>query len=232
MSDKPKPYPKNVEGDFYVEDGCCMTCMVPEVHAPTLMGFDEANTHCFIAKQPTNEDEVYQAIKATWAAEVQCIRYAGENLQILRRIAEAGVADSCDNKYLIREIKPLLRNHTTFEYPEIQSELEIANQFKEFILRKSTEYLHYKATKITSDKSGVTFALSWYEDNYYSVWFNRIGASDTWHIFHSPDYEKIGSRELSLMIDEWISSNKKLANIKWFTNTGWNKSSEWQETPI
>ena len=47
-----------------------------------------------------------------------------------------------------------------------------------------------------------------------------------------PKYEKIGSRGVSLMIDEWLRSDKKLANIKWYTNTSWNKSFEWQETPI
>src|SRR5215203_5773247 len=107
MSDKPKPYPKNIEGDFYVEDGCCTACMVPEEYAPDLMGFDESNFHCFIAKQPTNENEVYQAIKMAWASELECIRYSGKNPQILRRLAEAGVPDCCDHKYLIQEIKPL-----------------------------------------------------------------------------------------------------------------------------
>jgi hypothetical protein len=232
MSDKHKSYPRNVEGDFYVEDGCCMTCMVPEVYAPTLMGFDESNTHCFVAKQPTNENEVYQAIKATWAAEVQCIRYGGDNPQILRRIAEAGVVDSCDQKHLIQEIKPLLRNHTTFEYPEIQSELEIANQFREFILSQSTEYLHYKVSKIISDKLRAAFSFSWYEENYYSVWFSRFESTKTWHIFHSPDDEKIVSRDISLTIDEWLRSNKTVANIKWYTNTAWNKSFQWQDTPF
>jgi hypothetical protein len=232
MSDKPKPYPKNVEGDFYVEDGCCITCLVPEFYAPTLMGFDETDSHCFVAKQPTNENEVYQVIKATWAAEVQCIRYGGQNPQILRRLAEAELADCCDQKHLIQQIKPLLRNHTTFEYPEIQSELEIANQFREYVLMQSTEYLHYKASKITSNKSGVTFAFSWYEENYYSVWFNRIQLLNTWHIFHSPNDEKIGSRGISVTIDEWLRSNKTVANIKWYTDTAWNKSFEWQETPI
>ena len=232
MSGKTKPYPKNVEGDFYVEDGCCTACMAPESYAPNLMGFDESNSHCFVAKQPTNQSELYQAIKITWAAELQCIRYGGQNPQILRRLAEAGVADSCDQKHLIQGINPLLRNHATFEYPEIQSELEIANQFREFVLNRSTEYLNYKASKITSGKSGVSFAFSWYEDNYYSVWFKRIGASETWHIFHSPDYEKVGSKGISLIINEWLRSNKKVNNIKWFTNTAWTKSFEWQETPF
>ncbi len=233
MSDKPKPYPKNIEGDFYVEDGCCMTCMVTEVHAPNLMGFDETENHCFVAKQPINESEVYQAIKATWAAETDCLRYSGQNLSILRRLAEAGASDSCDHKTLIQGIKPLLRNHVTFECTQIQSELETANQFKEYVLKQNTEYLRYKVSKITSGNLGVTFSFSWYEDNYYPVWFKRIELKDTWHIFHSLEYEELGSRSISLMIDEWLRSNKNFTAIKWLSNRAWNQSlAEWQETPI
>ena len=71
MSNKHKPYPKNVEGDFYVEDGCCTGCMVPEYYASNLMNYDETDFHCFVAKQPTNENETYQLIKAVWASEVE-----------------------------------------------------------------------------------------------------------------------------------------------------------------
>jgi hypothetical protein len=233
MSHKHKPYSKNVEGDFYVEDGCCMTCMVTEIHAPNLMGFDEIENHCFVAKQPTDESEVFQAIKATWAAEVDCLRYRGQNPNILRRLAEAGASDSCDHKTLIQGIKPLLRSHVTFECAQIQSELETANQFKEYILNQNTEYLRYRVSKITSDNSGVTFSFSWYENDYYSVRFKKTELKDTWHIFHSLDYEKIGSRSVSLMIDEWLRNNKKANNIKWYSNTAWNKTlREGQETPF
>jgi hypothetical protein len=143
--------------------------MVTEVCAPDLMGFDETENHCFVAKQPANENEVYQAIKATWSAEFDCLRYSGQNPSILRRLAEAGASDSCDHKTLIQGIKPLLRNHVTFECAQIQSESEIANQFKEYVLNQNTEYLRYRVSRITSDNSGVTFSFSWYEDNYYSV---------------------------------------------------------------
>lgn len=231
MNDTPKPHPRNVEGDFYVEDGCCTACMVPEAYAPDLMGFDETDGHCFIARQPTNEDELYRTIKMTWAAELECIRYRGENPQILRRLAEAGLVSSYDRKHLVQGIEPLFRNHVIFVNPQIQSELEIARQFKKYILSQSDGRL--KVTKIKTDKSGVSFSYSWYEKNYHAVWFNRINFKDTWHIFHSTDYEKAGSKAVSLQIDEWLRTTKEVAHIKWCTNTSWNKSlTEWQDTPL
>ena len=154
MSHKPKSHPKNVEGDFYVEDGCCTGCMVPEYYAPNLVAFDESDFHCFIARQPHDDSELYQAIKVTWASEVECIRYSGKDPQILRRLAEAGVADCCDQKHLIQDIEPLLRNHVTFENSGIKSELVLAEQFKEYVSSRSTEHLRYKVSKISHDKLG------------------------------------------------------------------------------
>jgi hypothetical protein len=243
MSDKPKPHPKNVAGDFYVEDGCCTACLVPEVYAPNLMGYDESDAHCFVAKQPTNEDEVYEALKMTWGAELECIRYKGEDPHILKRLAEVGAADSCDHKHLIQGIKPLFRNHITFHYPQIKSELELADQFKDHILSQNSKYLRYQVTGTKTDKSGVTFSFSWDGDNYYSIWFNQTKLDvwdifnrtglDAWHIFHSPDYEQIGSKSISLTIDEWLRSKNEISDIKWHTNKAWDKALvEWQKTPF
>jgi hypothetical protein len=75
MSDKNKPHPRNAPGDFYVEDGCCTTCDVPFYYAPDLFKYDNTETHCFVSKQPANEAENYQIIKALWASELECIRY-------------------------------------------------------------------------------------------------------------------------------------------------------------
>jgi hypothetical protein len=233
MSHKPKPHPKNVEGDFYVEDGCCTGCMVPEYYAPNLVVFDESDLHCFIAKQPSDDSELYQAIKVTWASEVECIRYSGNNPQILRRLAEAGAADCCDQKHLVQEIKPLLRNHVTFERPKIKSQLELAGQLKEYVSSQSTEHLHYRVSEISRDSLGFTFSFCWFENNYYPVWFNWLETQESWHIFHSIDYEKAGSRAVSLMIDEWLRTDKTVSNIKWYSNAAWdNFLIQWQETPI
>jgi hypothetical protein len=233
MKDKPKPYYKNVSGDFYVEDGCCITCMVPEFYAPDLMSFDESNSHCFVAKQPSNADEIYQAIKATWAAEVECIRYGGSDTEILRRLAEAGLSERCDEQKIIQKIKPLLRNHVVFECAEIKSVNELAQQIKDYILALSNEYIKWKVSRIKTDNLGVTFSFSWYEDKFYSLWFNKIESINTWYIFHSLEYEEIGSRAISLLIDDWIRSNKNSTNVKWLANKNWNKSlTEWQATPF
>ena len=230
MAHVPERHRRNVEGDFYVENGCCLNCMVPHSVAPDLMGYDKIENHCFVAKQPSEKGEVYRAVKAAWSAERNCIRYGGDDPQILRRLAEAGVGNVSDRRHLVAGIQPLLRNHVTFEYREVQSVAELANQFREHILGLSNEYVLYEATAITSDGSGATFAFSWYEKTFYTVRFHRIGATSTWHIFHSPK-KQVGSRGVSVGIDEWLRTIEP-TDIKWYTDAAWEKHRVWQDTPI
>src|SRR5687767_13642106 len=91
------PHPRNVPGPFYIVENCCMTCMVIHGEAPALMGFDEEEHHCFVKQQPASAEEVYRAIRAVWASDVGCLRYGGQNPEILHRLAELGAEDVCDH---------------------------------------------------------------------------------------------------------------------------------------
>ncbi len=41
------PFPKNVPGDFYVEDGCCTSCGMPTTEAPELFAY-APDGHCYV----------------------------------------------------------------------------------------------------------------------------------------------------------------------------------------
>jgi hypothetical protein len=89
-------YPQNSAGDFYVEKNACMTCLMPEVAAPELMGFDQEQGHCYFKKQPTTPEEISHAISAVASSEIQGLRYAGSDPDILRRLVDASAAECCD----------------------------------------------------------------------------------------------------------------------------------------
>lgn len=91
-----KAHPRNAPGDFYVEDGCCITCGVPVEIAPDMFAWADADNHCFVRCQPTRADQVDRMIEAMGSAEVDCIRFRGSDLALARRIAEAGFAECCD----------------------------------------------------------------------------------------------------------------------------------------
>ena len=88
---KYKAVKENVEGDFYVKDGCCTMCGVPHIEAPELFGgFDEkqnaAHKQCFVKKQPETYSELEKMINAIAAQDTGCIRYCGNNEKIIQKI--------------------------------------------------------------------------------------------------------------------------------------------------
>ncbi len=47
-------HPLNVPGDFYVEDGRCVSCLVPFEAVPELLRYEEEASHCYVCQQPRN----------------------------------------------------------------------------------------------------------------------------------------------------------------------------------
>jgi len=93
---RPKSYRLNVLGDFYVEDGCCTFCGVPEVLAPDLFETNTSGEQCYVKKQPQSPDEIRRMIAVIAAQDLGCVRYAGLDTIILREIVRANEASSCD----------------------------------------------------------------------------------------------------------------------------------------
>jgi hypothetical protein len=84
-------YPKNAPGPFFVENGYCISCGVPELEAPDLMGHDEDPSviyHCYFKKQPSTPEEVERAIRAVWISCCGAVQYDGDDPAILQRLAE------------------------------------------------------------------------------------------------------------------------------------------------
>ena len=90
------PHPANVAGDFYVEDGCCITCMVPHGVAPDLMAMSEDENHCYVCKQPATPEELERMFEAFEVQEVDCIRYKGVDRAIQIRLVRASSGNQCD----------------------------------------------------------------------------------------------------------------------------------------
>jgi hypothetical protein len=84
-------YPQNAEGDFYVEKDLCMMCMMPEVEAPELMDFDQEAGNCYFKKQPNTPEELAHAIAAVASSEIQGLRYAGNDPEVLHRLVDAAL---------------------------------------------------------------------------------------------------------------------------------------------
>ncbi|MEX2171924.1 MAG: hypothetical protein WD851_21570 [Pirellulales bacterium] len=98
-TDDPSPHAVNVAGDFYVVDACCTMCGVPFEEAPELFDSVEDErgyTHCFVKKQPANEQEQAHMINAIRYGELRCIRYGGKDQQTLASLAAVDELGVCD----------------------------------------------------------------------------------------------------------------------------------------
>jgi len=91
-----KRHPLNVPGDFYVEDGCCVACLVPFEAVPELLRYDEDASHCYVCQQPRNSQERQLMAEAIGLSEVRCIRYSGKNEQVLNLLSIKGELGQCD----------------------------------------------------------------------------------------------------------------------------------------
>ncbi len=231
MSDKPKPHAKNAPGPFYVVNGCCITCMTPHVQAPTLMGFDDVEKHCFVKQQPKTDDETYRAIRAVWSSEVQCLRYKGNDPEIMQRLVEIGEADACDVPLPTTSV-PILRNHVTFAATFINDLWDVAIAIRDYILSHNSEYKRFKVTHPEREGRVVRFAYSWYEDHYYTLNVGRgEPETDRFLVHHSPIWD-VGSVSVSLEIDDWLRSDPRFSDFRWFTSDVWERAGdEWQERP-
>lgn len=230
MSSKYVPHPRNAPGPFYVVNGCCTACMAPHVEAPSLMGFDEAEGHCFFGRQPADEEELYRAVRAVRSSELQCLRYGGDDAGVLRRLAEIGEADACD-----RTPPPgagtVLRDHVTFTALFAAGARDIAAALREHILGLGSEYIRYKATPLRGDGEGVRFTYSWFEDDYHAL---RVGPAPgevgRWLIRHSPGRGGAGV-SITLMLDDWLRDDARFGSVRWYTAEDWARGGPWRERP-
>lgn len=88
-----EPEPTSAPGDFYVENHCCVTCGVPQVVAPDLVGWVDGDaSHCYWKKQPTTADEMQRAFAIFDGQELSCHRYAGLDPDIQARVG----LEQCD----------------------------------------------------------------------------------------------------------------------------------------
>lgn len=216
-----QPHAENVDGPFYVCEGCCTACDVPFHETPEMFAYDDRN-HCYVKRQPENKSELDRMIRTVLSSELECIRYRGNDKDVLRRFAETGNAYLSDVP--VAGVSRVSRDHVTFDavdpVDQLLSEKDLAMEFQRH-LRKS-EYVDHKFTPLLSDGEKTSFTYAWYEDNYHRVDFHFLG---------SPAGRWLGVSSAAWGLHDWLVAEKRFCNIRWFTKEGWSSSREWQETP-
>lgn len=219
-----KPHKDNAPGPFYVCDGCCTACDVPFVEAPGMFAYDDKN-HCYVNRQPQTESDLSRMIRTVYGAELECIRYRGEDKDVLRRLAEAGLGHLADIS--VSGFKPVVRNHVSFDAVDpmnkLLSERDLATEFQRHLRAQENEYVTYKFTSLSTDGEKTLFSYAWFEDNYHTVQFSFGGESQCRWLIVS---------DTTLLIHDWLVADNRFCDIRWYTEEQWKTSKNWQETPI
>jgi hypothetical protein len=217
-------HPQNAPGPFYVEDGCCTLCGVPETLAPEMFGSD--TSHCFVKRQPESTGDIDRAIEVMWSSEVRCVRYSGTDLDILRRLAQLGEADLTDAPQPVGVVWQQ-RNHAAVSTTDDTLRTLTAEQVAMLL----TAHLQGRALGEYSIVRGPCSAqvceisINWFEFRFHRVVISVVERADVrWLINHH------GPQGLSVTIHDWLHSESR-CSVRWLTADEWARNQPGQSLP-
>jgi len=159
----------NVQGPFYVEDGCCTRCGVPDVTAPELFG--EVDDSCFVKRQPQTPSEVDRMLRAMITSEVGCIRYAGVDQAVIRRLAESGEGALADVPPSA-DIVPTKRDHVGLRANPELTPRALADAFVAH-LRAQPMPERFRTEVVQTSVDRCELAVAWTEHQVHPITFQR-----------------------------------------------------------
>ena len=239
MSEIGQPHPENVQGPFYVLNGCCMACDVPVSEAPDLFTYDVAN-HCYVKRQPHTKEEFERTLRVAWSAEVECIRYRGVDPEVLRRFAEFGSPHLCDVAPP-PEILPVIRDFVRFDSDSPEhaqfSAVDLVEAFRGHLLHLDSlredlgTRFRYHFNPIEGGPLTASLTYSWFEDHRHTVEFQVVGVPGFRWVTHHFSAELIGGRAVSLQIDDWLKGAGSFRPIQWYSAEEWAGRGAGRDSP-
>lgn len=227
-----KPHAANAPGDFYVEDGCCITCGVPLLEAPEVFAWtgEPEESHCVVANQPMTTSAVDRTLNAMWSGEVQCIRYGGADADIIRRIVEMGHADLCDQS-ISTGAAPIVRSHVCFSLVEPSAQPEqVAAAFLRHFDHAHSWNEDRQGRRVHTDDKHATVEISWFKGVYHAVVFEKLAGAD-WHAATKPSSPSVGIG-LSRLVEKWLRDDQCARSVRWLTEEQWRTGQVGRSTVI
>lgn len=204
---------------FYVVPECCLQCGIPETIAPDLFEWGERS--CLVKRQPGTDQEIDQMLEAVSCSEVDCIRYAGSDPAVLRRLGEAALADYADDP-AVKRFTPVVRDRVKFAMAGEDGPLtpaRIASQFRE----------DQRARGLTVRRPFLrpaTVRLAWYRRHFHIVRFGEAPTPGLWIAY----LESQVMPGLSRLVYEWLRA-RGASDIRWLAR-GEDNDAPGQLTPL
>ncbi|EGF92124.1 hypothetical protein ABI_05570 [Asticcacaulis biprosthecium C19] len=221
------PYLKNVPGDFYVEDQCCVTCNIPLDVAPDLFTMDDQQ--CYVSRQPRTADELDRTLRAMNNQELDCIRYSGQDREIVRRLVESGegcTVDSLLTKFFVERLRHIAR---------VTASYDSALSFVTDLLEKPRALLNYKEepsykfSPLIEFEGGISLQVSWFEENWHTLSVSQT--FDGAFLFRLEALSS-GGHGFSRGVHHWLSDLPGVSHIRWLSQDEFDKDLPGQPAPF
>jgi hypothetical protein len=192
------------DGDFYVEPDCCLLCGVPEDIAPEV--FQTGENYCFVKQQPCSQDELDRTIRAMWSSEVDCIRYRGQDAELLARLARGGMSDQADHPHQLnaRSAPP---DQVSFSLPQGGAVPAFAAQIAEVF---RTDMRANGSSVLPALFGPRTVWISWFQYRFHGVRF--INARNGRIVAQLRS--RTALQGLAWLVDDWLRT-KEAGGIRW-----------------
>jgi hypothetical protein len=228
----------NAPGDFYVEDGMCITCLAPEHEAPGLMGFlrdpkpgSNGNSHCYFARQPTNSDETYRAIRALWAGCCGALRYGGSDPEIIQRLVDLGLGAQVDGPTDPRA-RPVLRDHVTFASAHASG--KPATILAEVGRRLVLGYSNSSVTAVAERQGSASLLHSWSSEvpGMELVVGPSADGQGRWLLTVGTGGVHPATSSVAMHVDDALRADGSVREIRWYSQGDWSARRErWMPLP-
>lgn len=188
--------------DFYVVDDCCIKCGMLERVAPQL--FKLGDSHCFMLRQPKSTGDFDKAVHAMWAADANCVRYRGRDMNFLRRLAENGLENLADDASA-QNFEYVLRDHVVFRAS--LSPFELADAFRQYLSSGQTTEMFVSRRKSTTVEYG------WSKGIYHPVSFRQ--PLEDGRCLAVVETRAVGYQSVKLTLDAWLREVRGFSGIVW-----------------
>lgn len=205
----PNVHPENAPGPFYVDADCCITCGVPIDAAPDIFDWASDESCCVVKRQPSTTAELDRTMIAICSAEVDCIRYRGDDPAISERLAEAGQIENCDDPPA--RVPPLLRCRVRFSTGRADDDpRRIADRLRTWLAAQPHRSWRFRRPWPWSPGTAI---FSWDGGRHFnSVRFEA--AEEGFRAFLSNGYRGAGVG-LGLLVHRWLTA-ENAQEIGWY----------------